>query len=80
MVERSDMLVQIIDGRNPLFFYSEDLFNYAREVGKKRFLLIINKSDLLPLEKREEWHQYFLKKGIDHIFFTAKEAKSEEEE
>ena len=48
VVERSDMLVQIIDGRNPLFFFSDDLFNYAREVGKQRFLLIINKSDLLP--------------------------------
>ena len=41
------MLVQIIDGRNPLFFYSDDLFTYAKEVGKQRFLLIINKSDLL---------------------------------
>ena len=41
------MLTQIIDGRNPLFFYSDDLFSYAREVGKSKFMLIINKSDLV---------------------------------
>jgi large subunit GTPase 1 len=41
------VLAQIVDGRNPLFFYCEDLFSYARELGKSRFLIIINKSDLL---------------------------------
>lgn len=34
VVERVDILVQIVDGRNPLFFYSEDLVTYAREWGK----------------------------------------------
>jgi ribosome biogenesis GTPase A len=34
VVERVDILVQIVDGRNPLFFYSEDLVSYAREWGK----------------------------------------------
>ena len=48
MVERSDVLIQIIDGRNPLFFYSEDLFTYAKEVGKNKYLIVVNKSDLIP--------------------------------
>lgn len=52
VVERSYVLVQIIDARNPLFFFSEDLFSYAREVGKDKFLLVINKSDLVPIKIR----------------------------
>lgn len=73
VVERADVLAQIIDGRNPLFFYCEDLFNYARQLGKTRFLLIINKSDLLAENIRIAWNEYFISKGIDHCFFTAKE-------
>lgn len=77
VVERSQVLVQIVDGRNPLFFYSEDLFEYAREVGKEKFLLVINKSDLVSSECRLRWNQYLLEHKIDHCFFTAKEGKYE---
>ena len=48
--------MQIIDGRNPLFFFSPDLFEYAREVGKSKFLLVINKSDLVQEEIRKKWN------------------------
>jgi large subunit GTPase 1 len=73
VVERSDVLAQIIDGRNPLFFYCEDLFSYAKDHGKTRFMLIINKSDLIEPNVREAWNAYFKSKNIDHCFFTAKE-------
>ena len=46
-MERVHVLVQIVDGRNPLFFYSEDLITYGKEVGRSRFLIVVNKSDLL---------------------------------
>lgn len=34
--------------------------------------MLINKSDLVSIEIRERWNQYFSEQGIDHIFFTAK--------
>lgn len=73
VVERADVLAQIVDGRNPLFFYCEDLVEYSKELGKSRFLVIINKSDLLETNIRLAWNAYFTSKGIDHCFFTAKE-------
>lgn len=47
-------------------------------MGKSKFMLIINKSDLVEEPIRESWNKYFKKLGIDHCFFTAKEGKIEE--
>jgi len=52
----SDILLQIVDARNPLFFRSPDLESYVREVGEgKRFIIILNKADLVNEANREEW-------------------------
>jgi large subunit GTPase 1 len=63
-VERSDIVVQIVDARDPLFFFSSDLFKYVQEVAKfqnkdKQCILVINKSDFVSEELRKEWAQYF---------------------
>ena len=42
--------------------------------------MVINKSDLVDEKIRIEWNEYFKAKGIDHVFFTAKEGKIEEGE
>ncbi len=47
----SDVVVQIVDARNPLLFYCEDLASYVRSMGKVDALLI-NKADLLTEEQR----------------------------
>lgn len=74
VIERSDVLLQIVDARNPYFFYSEDLEKYIAEVDNtKEFLLLINKADYLTLELREHWSTYFNSKGVKHIFFSALE-------
>lgn len=42
-------MIQIVDGRDPLFFRSEDLADYVKELNpSKKSLLLINKSDLVP--------------------------------
>lgn len=58
VVEKSDILVQVVDGRDILFFRCEDLELYVREskgyhtqADKINFLLV-NKSDLLSEELR----------------------------
>jgi large subunit GTPase 1 len=41
-------LLQIVDARNPYFFFSEDLEKYIKEIeGDKKFILCINKADFL---------------------------------
>jgi len=74
VIERSDVLIQIVDARNPLLYRSEDLEDYIDEVGhgKKRKMLILNKADFLSFEMREQWARYFTSKGIEFVFFSAK--------
>ena len=61
--ERSHLVVQIVDARNPLRFRCEDLESYVHDVegaegeqgtgkGKRKSLLLINKADLLSATQR----------------------------
>lgn len=53
VVDRSDLLCQIVDARNPLLFRSLDLEAYTKEVDpRKRVMLIINKADFLSQQAR----------------------------
>ncbi|CEG41388.1 large subunit gtpase 1 [Plasmopara halstedii] len=76
--ERSDVIVQIVDARNPLFYRSTDLDAYAKEGEMpRRTLLIVNKSDFLNEPQRIAWGDYFTKENIEFVFFSAKEAQNE---
>jgi len=63
VLERSHLIVQIIDARNPLRFRCEDLEEYVHDIegpegekgtgkGFRKALLLINKADLLSLSQR----------------------------
>ena len=53
VIERSDMVVQIVDARNPLLFRSVDVESYVTEVDdRKKNLLLINKADMLTSKQR----------------------------
>lgn len=75
VVERCDLVVQIVDARNPLFFRSVDLEKYVNELNseesRKNNLLLVNKADLLTREQRISWAEYFEKKNINYVFFSA---------
>lgn len=76
VIERSDLVVQIVDARNPLMFRSEDLENYVKEVNpNKKNLLLVNKADMMTLEQRTLWADYFTSKGVNYRFFSAELAK-----
>lgn len=76
VIERSDLVVQIVDARNPLLFRSEDLEAYVKEVDpRKRNLLLINKADMMTEYQREIWADYFREKEVDYRFFSAHLAK-----
>lgn len=75
VVERSDLLVMVVDSRDPLFYRCPDLEAYAKEVDvHKNTLLLVNKADLLPASVREKWAEYFRAHGILFIFWSAKAA------
>ncbi|KAL8764190.1 MAG: hypothetical protein Q9184_000159 [Pyrenodesmia sp. 2 TL-2023] len=80
VIERSDLVVQIVDARNPLLFRSEDLEQYVKEVdSKKNNLLLVNKADMMTLAQRNAWADYFEKTGINYKFFSASLAKARNE-
>ncbi|ORY24401.1 hypothetical protein BCR39DRAFT_325055 [Naematelia encephala] len=96
VVERSHLIVQIVDARNPLGFRCIDLERYVREVGddedvdeeevtvpgkgKRRSLLLINKADLLTYDQRLAWADWFEKHGVVYAFFSAVNAAAELEQ
>lgn len=69
VIERSHLIVQIVDARNPMGFRCVDLENYVSEVGsedndgavpgkgQRRSLLLINKADLLTIEQRYVYYE-----------------------
>lgn len=80
VVERCDLIVQIVDARNPLLFRSIDLEKYVQELSKpddnatKKNLLLVNKADLLTREQRIQWSDYFISQNINYVFFSASKA------
>mmetsp|Transcript_31420 Transcript_31420/g.73364 ORF Transcript_31420/g.73364 Transcript_31420/m.73364 type:complete len:585 (+) Transcript_31420:143-1897(+) len=71
-VERSTLLVQILDARDPEFYRCHDLERYVRSCeGDKQTLLLVNKADFLSAELRRQWATYFTERGVDFIFFSA---------
>lgn len=85
-IERSHLVVQIVDARNPLGFRCEDLETYVREVGTglgnqentgagaRKNLLIVNKADLLTEHQRKAWADHFDAQNINYAFFSARDA------
>ncbi|KAG2023042.1 GTP-binding protein [Coprinopsis cinerea AmutBmut pab1-1] len=90
VLERSHLVVQIVDARNPLRFRCKDLEDYVRDVegnegeagsgpGKRESMLLINKADLLTAKQRLEWANYFDKEGTKYAFYSAATANAIQE-
>ncbi|ABN66036.1 predicted protein [Scheffersomyces stipitis CBS 6054] len=80
VVERCDLVVQIVDARNPLFFRSTDLEKYVHSLSDpetqhtKKNLLLVNKADMLTRDQRVAWAEYFRARSINYVFFSAAKA------
>mmetsp|Transcript_4330 Transcript_4330/g.7606 ORF Transcript_4330/g.7606 Transcript_4330/m.7606 type:complete len:566 (-) Transcript_4330:82-1779(-) len=70
-VERSDVIVQILDTRDPEFYRCKDLENYIKQFEGKRHMLLLNKADFLSPELRQRWAAYLADRGIEAVFFSA---------
>ncbi|ODN00695.1 Large subunit GTPase 1 [Orchesella cincta] len=73
VLERSDIVVQIVDARNPLLYRSEDLEAYVTELGKRNVILL-NKADFLTEKQREYWADYFEGVNLPYAFYSAAKA------
>lgn len=72
VIERSDLVIQIVDSRNPLLFRSPDLELYVKEVSNlKQNLILINKADYLTEKQRDSWSNYLTSQNINFAFFSA---------
>lgn len=72
VLERSNLVVQIVDSRNPLLFRSVDLERYVKELGSmKASFLLINKADMLSETQRRLWADHFRRAGVKFAFFSA---------
>ncbi|XP_055958148.1 large subunit GTPase 1 homolog [Patella vulgata] len=81
VIERSDIIVQIVDGRNPLLFRCGDLEDYVSEVDKSKVnLLLVNKADYLSTKQRKAWADYFAQLGVRVAFWSALEETARQNE
>lgn len=72
VIERSDVIVQIVDARNPLLFRCEDLECYVKEVNPDKLnMILLNKADFLTDKQREAWAKYFTDINVRVAFFSA---------
>lgn len=72
VVERSDVVVQIADARNPLLFRCEDLERYVKEIDPNKLnMILLNKADFLTDEQRQAWAKYFTDLNVRVAFFSA---------
>lgn len=80
VIERSDLVVQIVDARNPLMFRSDDLEVYVKSVdSRKENLMLINKADMMTYKQRKAWANYLKGQNIAYTFFSAELAKEANE-
>ncbi|EFJ45692.1 hypothetical protein VOLCADRAFT_42065, partial [Volvox carteri f. nagariensis] len=60
VVEASDVIIQVLDARDPLACRCPDVERYIRETNpNKKIVLLLNKMDLVPREVGERWLRYF---------------------
>lgn len=78
VMERSDLICQLVDARNPLFYYSTDLEAYAKElVRPKPMVVVVNKADYLSRMQQREWARHFEGRGVTVLFFSARQQQEQ---
>jgi len=81
VIERSDVVVQIVDARNPELFRCSDMEDYVKEVSPlKQNLILINKADYLTEAQRKEWAGYLSGEHMNNTKLAFFSAIQEDEE
>jgi nuclear GTP-binding protein len=73
VIEKSDIILEVLDARDPLNCRSKEIESKISGQNKK-LILILNKCDLIPLENVQKWASY-LKREYPTIIFKANTQK-----
>jgi len=77
VIERCDVVCQIVDARNPLLYKCDDLEMYVKETNPdKEYIILVNKADYLTENQRKCWAEYFAAQKQKVIFWSALDATS----
>lgn len=57
--ERSDILLVVVDARQPILNFPPSLYHYITRHLRKPMILVLNKIDLLPNDVVNAWLEYF---------------------
>ncbi|WP_052883101.1 GTPase [Thermoproteus tenax] len=71
VVEDSDVVLEVLDARDPLATRNIELERLVASLGK-RFIVAINKADLVPLDVGLKWKEWFEAQGLPAVVFSAK--------
>ncbi|KAL2488142.1 Guanine nucleotide-binding protein-like NSN1 [Forsythia ovata] len=78
VIEASDVILEVLDARDPLGSRCVDMENMVRKAGpEKHLVLLLNKIDLVPREAVEKWLKY-LREELPTVAFkcSTQEQKS----
>jgi len=71
-LNKVNMVLEVVDARDPWTTRSRKLENLVERRGKK-LIVVINKSDLVPRKILEEWKFFFEKEGHKTTYISARE-------
>lgn len=70
LIKRSDIMIEVIDSREPDLTRSKKLEEYALK-NNKQVLIVLNKADMIPKEILEAWKRVFESEGRFAIYISA---------
>jgi len=79
VVEMSDVVIQVLDARDPEGTRVQEIEDKVNEDGKK-IILLLNKSDLVTEANANAWRDYLRSKKFMCILFRANLMSNDEEE
>jgi len=71
VLEMSDLVLEVIDARDPVETRNRRLEDLVNRLGKS-LMIVINKADLVPMEVLKEWRR-FLERDYPTVFISARD-------
>lgn len=72
LVGMSDVVLELVDIRDPLATRSPKLESLVRS-SSKQLIIVLNKADLVPRSVAEAWKKYFIMQGMNSVYISARE-------